>query len=256
MSAVSAIERIKSLDVSLFDHVVAQTTPDDRRSLLALQTALGERLERFVWLEIGSYLGGSLQPLVVDPRCVKVISIDPRLRVVPDDRPWLGEWDYGPENTTDVMLAGLSRISDADVTKVEPIEMTTSDIQIENLDRPNFCFVDGEHTRTAVSQDARFCHAAMGGKGVIAFHDFRAVDAGIGDFLRVLRDPYMAYLLPTSVFVVEIGKGPSLLGAPVVRDQLHRQELLWKIASRLRLTPSLFDARRFRNRVRSAVGTR
>lgn len=244
---MSAVERIKSLDIGLFDHVEAQSSTDDRRSLLALQDALAERIGTFVWLEIGSFRGGTLQPLVMDPRCEKVISIDPRPQVVRDDK-W-GEWTYGPENTTEGMLAGLARIPGADTSKIEPIERGTADIPIESLDRPDFCFIDGEHTRAAVLQDARFCHNLLQDDGVIAFHDFQVVEPAVGDFLRELKARYMAYLLSTSVFVVEIGNGTPLLSAPLVRAQVRRPEYVWKLTSRLRLTPRLFDShRRLRGR--------
>src|SRR5947209_1057855 len=98
--------RIQGQDISLFRHVLSQSTDDDKRSLLALQAGLREQVKEFVYLEIGSYKGGSLQPYVVDPRCARIISIDPRPNTLPDAR---GSERYS-ENTTTGMLQLLSAI--------------------------------------------------------------------------------------------------------------------------------------------------
>src|SRR5438552_88943 len=97
-------DRIAALDVSLFDQVsLAQTHVDDRRALLAIHDALAER-GSFTYLEIGSYLGGSLQAMIADPRCECIISIDSRPEAPPDER---GGWRPYPDNTTEAMLANL-----------------------------------------------------------------------------------------------------------------------------------------------------
>jgi hypothetical protein len=63
----------------------------------------------------------------------------------------------------------------------------------------------------------------MRGRGVIAFHDSYAVESGILRFLRETPRPHRAYSLRSSVFVVELGSGPSLLGDERVRGQLYRE---------------------------------
>jgi hypothetical protein len=234
---VDVVDRVRQLDLTLFAHVASQATDDDRRSLLALQAAIATRRETYVWLEIGSYLGGSLQPLVVDSRCSRIISIDPRPQIVPDDRDELGRYDYGIENTTAAMLAGLSSIPNADVTKIESIERSTAHINISDIERPDICFVDGEHTRAAVLQDARFCRQVVQDRGVIVFHDFRIIRPGIADFLRETPGPVTAYLLSDSVFVIELGSTRSILFEdPLVARQIKKWPVLWRWASRLRLS--------------------
>ena len=56
--------QINRLDVALFGHIFSATTQEDKRSLLAVQRAVRElkAAQGYVYLEIGSYLGGSLQP--------------------------------------------------------------------------------------------------------------------------------------------------------------------------------------------------
>ena len=50
--------RLAALDATLFQHVLSQMPEEDQRSLLALQAAVRARHRQFVYLEIGSYLGG------------------------------------------------------------------------------------------------------------------------------------------------------------------------------------------------------
>src|SRR5437763_1588283 len=113
-------DQINRLDTGLFRHVVSQTSENDRRSLLAVQRAMRE-LKPFVYLEIGSYRGGSLQPYLVDPRCVKILSIDPRPMSEPDERGRRSS--YGV--TTEDMLNGLRQIPAADLKKIRTLESGT-----------------------------------------------------------------------------------------------------------------------------------
>src|SRR5581483_6433047 len=179
-------ERLSRLDESLFDAVESQTSVQDRRSLLALHGAVADAAGSFVYLEIGSHRGGSLQVLVSDERCRKIVSIDPRPEWQPDDRPGIEGWAYSG-NSTEEMLGLLAAVPGADVTKIETIELGTESIDPETVDRPDLCFVDGEHTQIAALRDAGFCHAALRGRGVIAFHDFWIVAPAVLRFLGELK---------------------------------------------------------------------
>ncbi len=75
------------MNPELFNHIPSQTTLNDKRALLALHEVNRARTNgNFVYLEIGSHLGGSLQALVLDPACSKIISIDPRPHKFADER--------------------------------------------------------------------------------------------------------------------------------------------------------------------------
>jgi hypothetical protein len=248
-------DRVRALDVTLFEHVESQTTPDDRRSLLALHAALAETCGTFSCLEIGSFRGGSLQALVADERCTRITSIDPRTRFAPDDRPELPIVDYTTANTTREMLEGLARIPQADVSKIHSIEASTADISPSQVERPDFCFVDGEHTRSAVLRDARFCRAAMTGRGVIAFHDFPIVEPAIVEFLRETPNPKSGYLLRNNVFVVELDPERSLFEDPRIATQLRRPRAVWQAANGSGTLPLLLSADVGRRRLRRRKAT-
>jgi hypothetical protein len=212
-------DRIAALDTNLFDFVESQTDEDDRRSLLALHNGIASQ-GQFSYLEIGSHLGGTLQTVLSDPRCVRVVSIDPRPRWQPDDRPELGGWAY-PDNSTERMLGLLEKVPGVDLSKLETVEESTENLPPGQFARPDLCFVDGEHTRRAALRDARFCRAVMHGAGIVAFHDFNIVRPAIHAFLREAPRPHRAYLLRSGVFVVELGTEPTLLTDANIRNQLH-----------------------------------
>jgi hypothetical protein len=103
-------ERLRALDLHLFDAIPSQTSRRDRRCLLAMQVVCRERFGEYAYLEIGSHLGGSLQTHVLDPRCRRLYSIDSRPNVQPDDR---GKLDLYPGNATERMVKSCSRRSRA-----------------------------------------------------------------------------------------------------------------------------------------------
>lgn len=198
-------DRLARLDPELFQWVLSQSTDEDKRSFLAAQTAVRNQFDRYTYLEIGSYKGGSLQPFVLDPRCERVLSIDSRPSRPPDSR----GADFYPENTTASMLEGLKRIPGADIQKITCYETGTERLAAKDIPvAPHYCFVDGEHTNEAVLRDGLFCLAVARPDALIAFHDANLVYTGLAAFLKELSQSgreFRAYLLPDSLFVVELG---------------------------------------------------
>ncbi len=205
MSAIH--DRIDQLDLTLFQAIEGQTTLDDRRSFLALQSAYRQwKKGGFTILEVGSYEGGSLQAYVADPACEHIISIDPRPALVRDERG--SRWDYS-RVTAEGMLARLAAVPGAEVGKVQAIAAGTNAVRVADLAaRPDGCFIDGEHTNEAVLRDARFCLEAAGPDCAIAFHDADVVYDALRTFLGEIDArglEFRAYNLPSVVFVVEFG---------------------------------------------------
>src|SRR6266566_474181 len=196
--------QIGRLDVGLlFQWVLSQSTENDRRALLAIQLAFRERQSSYVYLEIGSYKGGSLQPHVLDPRCAQIHSIDLRPREARDVR---GGQNYS-ENSTAGMLRLLSSIPGAQVQKVKTYEAASGDIPISSvLPKPDLCFIDGEHTDEAVLVDSRFCLGVLAQDGCIVYHDANLVHRGIMLFLEELsrgHRKFRAFHLSDSIFFLE-----------------------------------------------------
>ena len=203
---------LRSLDDRvLFGYVPSETSLPDRRSLLALYNACHDHYGDFSYLEIGSYLGGSLQVLVADPRCTAITSIDPRPTMAPveqsDPIPY-------PENSTERMLKYLEFVPGADLAKLRTIEASTEELSPGELGHtPRMCLVDGEHTVDAGLRDARFCRAAIEDEGVIVFHDRHLVRPAIDSFVGELEAdevPHESYPLPNALWVVSLGSARFL----------------------------------------------
>ena len=74
----------------------SQTSDSDKEVLLKIRSLLGPK---YSYLEIGSYLGGSLTPFLRDENCIKILSIDNRGQKQPDERG--AKFDYsGITHTT------------------------------------------------------------------------------------------------------------------------------------------------------------
>jgi hypothetical protein len=221
-------DRLRALDLGLLERIHSQTTDDDKRSLLALHGAVRDVYGPFTYLEIGSYLGGSLQALVADPACEKIISIDPRPEQFADNR--LESVAY-EDNNTERMLRLLADVPGADLTKVQTLETDTASLAPDRIDDPpRFCFIDGEHTNAAASHDARFCRAVLQVPGIIAFHDNVYVGPAIAGFFQ--QDGGFGYLLRDNVFVIEYG-GRRVFNHPLV-TQMVTGRVEWILANRLR----------------------
>ncbi len=234
-------DQIAALDVELFSFVPIQALGSDARALLALHAAAAAAKTPFAYLEIGSYRGGSLQVLIRDPRCSCVMSIDLRTAETPDQT--RGEYTY-EENTTARMVDLLSQVPDADVSKLVTFDTTTQALTPGALpQRPDWCFIDGEHSDTAVLADARFCADALGGAGVIAFHDWGIVRSAIKQFVRERRRDIsfaLAINRPVDprgghgVFAVELGDGRILQHPAITRAAGARSHQIWRLANRPR----------------------
>lgn len=198
-------ERLASLDSTLFQYVLSQMPDDDQQSLLAVEAAVRARHPQFVYLEIGSYMGGSLQSFVVDSCCQKIISIDPRLSEYADIR---GNHPYF-DNSTAMMLEGLGKIPGADLRKIQSIDASTDSIKPETIQpAPHLCMIDGEHTNEAVLRDAHFCLSVLDSNGCLLFHDahliYGALDTFINDLVQSGR-PFHPYVLPETIFAIDFG---------------------------------------------------
>ena len=181
------LRQIDNLDISLFDAIPSQTSVQDRRSLLAVQRSTARKHQEFVYLEIGSHLGGSIQPYLVDHRCKKIISIDPRPFQQPDDRSpgYIATYE---NNSTEHMLKLLGEIDPPALSKIEYFDDDASEIDISKAHfRANVAFIDGEHTTKKVISDFQFCNKILFEDGTVLFHDFEIIFPAILEILRILK---------------------------------------------------------------------
>jgi len=198
-------EFLPTLDVSVFEGITSQTSPEDRRSLLALQGGVKARNQTYAYLEIGSFLGWSLQPYLFDTGCTKVYSIDKRCSIAPDDRDGASTIIY-QDNTSANMLRLLKQVNEAGVRKIICLEGDAADIDARKIDSPPaFAFIDGEHTYSAVLADFEFCLQVVALDGLIAFHDSYIIYPALEEIcarLKRQRRAFKFWKLAGSVSVV------------------------------------------------------
>jgi hypothetical protein len=132
-------------------------------------------------------------------------------------------------------------------------KLTTIDAGTDAIDpadlpaKPDFCFVDGEHTDEAALRDARFCLAALRGSGVVAFHDYDIVRPGIRAFLREAWDEiahaivFVRASIGGGVVAVELGDR-GILDAPAIHRAVGSgwHTAMYRRTSALRVSPAPF----------------
>jgi hypothetical protein len=237
-------------DISFFDAVPTQLLPGDRRSILTVQQLVATRFGRYAYLEIGSYLGGSLQPHLRDQRCSAIYSIDPRPRFQPDER---GEDFEYPDNTTQRMLDELAPAYGPFLSKLTCFERDAADLRLDEIPtRPQLCLIDGEHTDRAVLSDFRACLRLAARPCVTLFDDAHIVYRGIAACRRELDErgeAYRAYVLPQKIGVIEVGSPGLYREAPLL-------ELLATADAYLTATESLDHYRRIVMSIKDIPGVR
>ena len=209
-SGANIAQRLEVHDLSLFDTVPTQSSDGDRRSWLAVQHSV-RCPSGYTYLEIGSFLGGSIQQHLVDPWCSKIISIDKRPHSQPDDR---GETlHYGTDNTAACMLDHLLQVAPTELGKV-----TCYDADAKDLDSrvvpvpPTYCFIDGEHSQTAVLSDFEFCLKVCDPNAAICFHDDWIIYRALASALTLLRRrgvPFTARKLEGQTFGIFLRDCPA-----------------------------------------------
>jgi hypothetical protein len=200
---------INKLDLKLFEKVESLLTNNDKQSLLACQKGVRELLPEYTYLEIGSYMGGSLQPHVQDEHCRKIYSIDKRPPIAPDvsgfDRKYKG-------NSTEAMLENLRQVSVEGAEKIVCIDGDVSEIDPAKIaEKPQLCFIDGEHTDEAAMRDFNFCFKVMADNGAIMFHDSAIIYNSLWQIIDIVKQKglqFRAYNIADFVFVLELGDFP------------------------------------------------
>lgn len=211
---------ISTLDLKLFEKIESQSTDNDKRSLLACQLAARELVPDYNYLEIGSYLGGSIQPHLLDEKCARIYSIDKRPEKQPDERG--ANYTY-LNNSTARMMEKLGEAAPQNLSKITTIDGDTRTLKPAQVEEKiQLCFIDGEHTDEAAFADFKFCLGTLAKNGAVVFHDAAVTYNGLDQCIKYLKEKqirFRAYNLPDIVFVIEIGDFP-LHKNPAVMEML------------------------------------
>lgn len=211
-------DMISRLDTALYKNIDAELNEDDRKTLLAVQNAVREFKGTYCYLEIGSHLGGSIQPHLLDARCFRIYSIDKRPLVIPDDR---GRPIEYPDNSTQRMMQRLTGVSPTGATKIVCFDDDATNVAPASItEKPDICFIDGEHTNRAVVSDFEFCYSVVKDDGLICFHDSNIIWRG----LRVIVQRLKARRVPFQF--LRLGGVVSAIG---LNNSVLRSEALKKL---------------------------
>lgn len=214
--------RIAQGDITLFDRIPSQTSVNDKKALLLVQNCVRQRKNPYVYLEIGSLRGGTLQLHYMDLRCNRIYSIDKRPLAQPDNRKL--RFRYVKNSTAD-MVANLLRcfpeINRSNREKLATFDFDVGHVPAERIaEKPDICFIDGEHTDPAAYADFRFCLTVSHPDGVILFHDAGIIQSAIKESKKFLRSNGIAFkglMLAGSVYAVLLGNAIDAYGPTLVK---------------------------------------
>jgi hypothetical protein len=216
-----ALGMIETLDIAVFQ-IEAQSTLNDRASFLRVQTLARSVLGRYIYLEVGSHVGGSLFPHLVDPACEAAVSVDPRPEALPDER---AQFIHYPQNSTARMIAVLSEgLAASAMAKLTTIDSDISAVRSEAVEpKATLAFIDGVHTNRACFSDFVGVVQLTKPDCIICFHDANLIADAIVNaerFLDHLGVAHETVFLPDTVAVMGLG---SL--ASTVQDNLQAHAL-------------------------------
>ncbi|MEN9537169.1 MAG: hypothetical protein RLZZ178_1166 [Verrucomicrobiota bacterium] len=162
--------------------IATQTSNADKMYLLRAIDLFENHSKQFNYIEIGSFLGGSLAPFIKCNSCVKLTSIDLRGMQIADERG--AKYDYSGV-TVETMKENL-RSHGLDTSKLE-----THDGNIDTF-RPDgvaydLAFIDGEHTDVACIRDFIWTYKYMKRDSLIMFHDSTIVHNALDIILRLMQ---------------------------------------------------------------------
>jgi hypothetical protein len=122
------------------------------------------------------------------------------------------------------MLDNLRRIAFHELSKVICFDADAKDVDPHVIPKPpDFCFIDGEHTSTAVLSDFEFCLSICAPNAAICVHDdwitYKSLEAAL-TLLRHRGIPFTARKLGGATFGIFL-RNCSAANDPYVRGCSH-----------------------------------
>lgn len=183
----------------------SQTSESDKIFLLSALELVKQNTDSFRYLEIGSFLGGSLTPFLLEKKCQQVVSIDRREQQQPDERGLI--FDYG--GITNQTMIDKIRSHNIDTSKLMAFDCSvdTYDKSITDFD---LAFIDGEHTDVACFRDFIWTLPMMKKDSIVLFHDSTITYKGlqvVNEYLKFCRiEYYIAKTADSEIIAIFFGK--------------------------------------------------
>ena len=149
--------------IDKFFPISSQTSLNDKKVLLKIIGIFKNK--RFNYLEIGSFLGGSLTPFLMEDKCKLIVSIDKRNQKLDDERS--EEWSYENVNEND-MIRRLKEYN-LDLSKLKTFNGDIKDFKTNK--KFDLSFIDGIHTDINTFSDFLNTLKKSNKDSIILFHD-------------------------------------------------------------------------------------
>ncbi len=168
--------------LSKFFPIPSQSLVSDRAFLLKMIGVMKSLTNGLHYMELGSYLGGTLAPFLLEDSCETVLSIDERERQQPDERGV--RYDYAGV-TAKTMIDNLKK-HDLPISKLR-IHDGSIDTLPNQPAKFDLAFIDAEHTDEAVFRDYIYVMDHVKDDCIVMFHDSSLVAKGIVNVLTLAR---------------------------------------------------------------------
>lgn len=136
--------------------------------LIRAQEIVSER-GPYAYAEVGSYLGRTLQPHLMDADCKKVLSIDLRPDLTPDERGDLD--DYVGISAEDMVARLAVHVPKPNFDKLITVTDTSDALRQRTDERYDLALIDGEHTIVAAFRDFVNLMLVMNDDSIVMFDD-------------------------------------------------------------------------------------
>jgi len=225
------------IDISVFK-APSQTTDGDRVALETIRGFVSINASGYNYLEIGSFLGGTLLPHLTSPHCARVLSIDRRTSLQPDERRASG-YCYKSVTTANLIDELRKHLPDeSSFAKLETFDGVIEDIDAEAVKTKyltgfQLCFIDAEHTNEAVFSDFLHTLKLSGPNTIIMLHDSWMLGSGIRNiicYLRFTGTPFYFRRIEDSVTAFFLGRysdperlPPAIQSRPFVSEEYFRE---------------------------------
>ena len=177
------MNNLKLEDINKNFPIHSQTSDRDKLLILKIIMIINQEKDTYNYAEIGSFLGGSLVPFILDPKCKKITSIDKRNRNQPDSRG--KSLNYKGISAKD-MLDNLEKNS-LDIKKIYSIDKDMEEIDKEIINDIDLLLIDGEHTDYACFKDFINFYKYFNKDAICIFDDSWMVSKAIENILSYLR---------------------------------------------------------------------
>ena len=162
--------------------IASQTSIYDKTVLLKTRDIF-HSWPGYNYLEVGSFLGGSIAPFCADDHCKHILSIDDRGRNQPDERGLKADYTA---ITSQMMLDNLTR-NNLPVEKVETFDGSITDY-LSRERSYELMMVDGEHTNWACFRDFIHGQKLLTRNAIVMFHDTSLIFVS----LKIIRENLLA----------------------------------------------------------------